>query len=196
MTPIKFIGLGFSNPLWADLCNYFTDTYSDYIDKFKCREMGLPAYVETDLHCTLMYNESYQFGKNYTEVHLRFGNATKDVFNRLVETKELVLPELVIDTFDNADARVLKINLDQCNMYEDMKELHNYFNSLAINQGEHPQYHAHFTISYLSPNTSDEEIHKIIDDLKTRFGSQLLNFKLQTLMVSNRDEGVNETIDL
>lgn len=162
MIKVDFIGLMLSNPNHKELLDLIRKQYFEYINIPKCTEQGLLMGVELEAHVTLAYNKTFTKGPNWyywlTTVKLR------DLYKKISTAGKLVIPEVVIDTFDNEDSRVLKINVSNCNIMDVMRSYFEQIDETASERSVHQHYDPHITLTYLNPNTPDS----VIEDLKSK----------------------------
>lgn len=196
MKTLNFVGLKLYNEEWTKLCNFIADEYRDLISIEKCQENNLVRFCEYESHITIMYNDSYKYGPNTTEIKLLIDNAVKSNFKNLTETHKVTLPKIVIDTFDNTDARILKLNALSISCYEDCKAIHDYLESNCEHPSDYVDYNPHLTLTYLRPDVSNEEIQDLIEDIRANcdIDQLLTQFEVEGLMLSNRDEDISKLI--
>lgn len=196
MKTLNFVGLKLYNEHWTKLCNFIADEHRDLISMDKCQENNLARFCEFETHITLMYNDSYKYGPNVTEIKLLIDNAVKLNFKHLTETHKVTLPKVIIDTFDNPDAQILKLNALNISCYEDCKAIHDYLESNCEHPSDYVDYNPHLTLTYLRPDISDEEIQDLIEDIKVNcdVDEVLTQFEVEGLMLSNRDEEISKII--
>lgn len=189
MNKLEFIGLKFDNPVWNEIGLLIKDKYSPYINFDKCIEMGFPNGFESECHCTLLYNKTYNYGPNFTFTKLKFGSEFRNEFNKLINksgyNKELILNPVIIDTFDNEDSRVIKINLENSNMYPEMKSIHSELEKLCEEPSTYSDYKAHLTLTYFKSDTSDDVIEILKSELFEFYKDYLFKFNLKSLMFSS-----------
>lgn len=160
MDKYTYVGLHFNFPRWASVGNYLTFNYVDYIDMAKCTESDLPSGYERDPHCTILYNDSEIKGPNYMSYLMAVERY--EVLKALSE-KVLILDPLIIDTFRNPDATVLKLNLHFSNLEAILCNLNeNLCSRLGISNSR--EYHPHITLTYLNHDTPDQVIDEIISN--------------------------------
>lgn len=181
MKYINFIGLYFENPNWGALGRLMISKYSEYIDFAKCSENDLVDGYESECHCTVVYNNDLLIGFNEAVYTLLI--KYRDLYNKLKERKELQLPKLTINTFDNEDSRVLKIDITESNLYPILKQ---YNSEILEEEGlEVKQYRPHLTITYLKKDTPDDVIDKIRKDIVDR---DYLTYKISNFMISSKKD--------
>lgn len=189
MTNIKFIGIVFNNDYWNTLGTEFVKNFEKFINIKKCSELGLVEFFEYECHCTLMYNDSYMYGPNYTYVNLKVNRDLSYLLKSIKDKNELIINDLIIDTFDNEDSRVLKINLSNCNLISELTKIHDYLMNDCENSGNYVNYNPHLTLTYLNPDVSDSDINNMKSWIINSFKDKLLNYKISTILMSNLDKG-------
>jgi hypothetical protein len=169
MDKYTFIGLNFNTPRWSVIGNYTKSNMLDYINFDKCMDMGLKNGFEDECHCTLLFSNIYTKGVNWIVYYLvhHCSDQIKQLFNTKFELKDPI-----IDTFDNEDSRVLKINLTNCNLYPIMKSINDSLKEV-LGGGNYDGYSPHMTITYLKPDTPDDVIHEFRDNFKLKWLSDI-----------------------
>lgn len=135
------------------------------VNRELCIDYGLNWLCETNPHITLL-GEVMNVSNNETYRQLKYSD--DKVFKRFkkkCEEEGLTFPELIIDTFDNDNARVLKINCSNCNLYNELSEVHELLKSKLENEEKFDKYEPHITLTYLRPDASDNEVNKIKTEL-------------------------------
>lgn len=164
-----FIGLIFSAPRWNAIGNYVKSNMLNYINLNKCIDNGLKNGFENECHCTLLYSNIYTRGVNWIVYYLI--HHCKDQIKQLFNTK-FELKDPIIDTFDNEDSRVLKINLTNCNLYPIMRSINDKLKEV-LDGGDFIGYNPHMTITYLKPNTPDDVISEFRSNFKLEWLSNI-----------------------
>lgn len=182
MKGVNFIGIELNNPNWGSICRLITSKLSDWIAFDKLNENNWSGLFEIETHITLVYSpENLPIGPNYTDVLLKI--ISRDYYNQLRSDLTLNLNDVVIDTFNNTDAKVLKINVESSDKYELLK---NYRDHL-ITKLDLPNYdyNPHITITYLKPDTPDSLINEVISEVPK---SNLRLFNMTNFIISNKED--------
>lgn len=163
---IRCIMLGLENASFVPMLKNAILNNLDIVNQDYCLENGYTMMCETEPHVTLFYGFT-EMGENLAYSYLKIKN--REAYKELKQIRDqegLVLPEVIIDTFDNEDNRVLKINLENSNLMQALNKYYQFFRECP-NDSEHngPDYHPHITLTYLKPDTTDEQIQKLIESI-------------------------------
>jgi hypothetical protein len=178
----KFIGLALSNPNWNRLCSLVTRRHEDWIELSKCGSFE-GNFFEPDPHITLYYNEDCIKGPNY--LYWTTTCYCKAQYEAIKGYESILLLDPYIDTFNNDDARVLKVNVlaSNCNAKNIITSWHDKIQE-KLPPDNYPTYHPHITVTYLKPDTPDSVINKIVEELQT----EKLEFKPTEILIGGGED--------
>lgn len=160
---VSCVMIGLSNPHLQITGKKVVTNFFDWINTEKCIENGLINMYENEPHITLLYGLDPGVGENMMYHFLKIKN--RDLYNQLRKESMIALPEVVIDTFDNEDAKVLKINFDNSPNYEILKAYSDQLKESFPNTWQYDDYHPHATITYLKPETPQSVVDKIVKSI-------------------------------
>lgn len=131
-----------------------------------CLKYNMNWYCETFPHITLL-GDVKNVSNNKVFRELKYSD--NELFKKFKKKCQegLYFPEIVIDTFDNENSRVLKINCENCNIREELEEIHTLLKDNIENEETYNVYQPHITITYLRPDVTDTEVESIIKDLNS-----------------------------
>lgn len=167
MNNIEFVMLGLDNPKETQTLKAWTFNNLDYVNQEKCLDANLKWYCEDSPHITIAAKLLNQSSNDiFRTLKYSKPDIWKEFRDKVVKKKIfLTFPELLVDTFNNEDCIVLKINCINCNYYTDLVNLHKLFDNKP-NQSEHTQYQPHITLTYLKKSTPLKVIENMINELK------------------------------
>lgn len=174
--------LGLLNSGLLPIHNALLNDYSQFINLDKVKECGWKSLVESDPHITLIYGLNPGVGYNTLYHTLKIKNRAEHL--KIKAGNILHLSNPIINTFDNEDAKVLKIDFNQCDQYED---LNNMMKKLALlpNTWQYlDDYNPHLTLTYLKPDAPDS----IAQDLTNRFSHLIMEFPITEYIISSNDD--------
>jgi 2'-5' RNA ligase len=148
---VKCAMLELHNPCWQSKLIDFVDKYEDAINEEKCDEEGLYSLYENECHVTLLY------GLAATKIQCL--RALKDRGPSLVKLSKsnVTVSPIVINTFDDDEFRVLKLDLSECSAIKELTDCWKALKGLP-NDSKFDEYSPHITITYLKPTVTDDEI--------------------------------------
>lgn len=169
---VKTVMLMVDNPSLIKVGKSISSKYFDYIEVQKCIDNGMINLYESEPHITLLYGFEPMIGENTMYHILKIQN--RELYRQLRSNTKLTLPEVVIDTFDNPDSRVLKINTNNSNIFS---ILNGYYQNLITypntrTKSDDGQFHSHLTLTYLKPDTPDS----IIQEIKETYESEIIPY--------------------
>lgn len=182
MININYIGLNLKNQYHTQLLDMIRNEYFQYIDIPVCTKYGLSTGVEINSHVTLAYNNTLSKGPNWYYWMLTIRE--RNTFNKLKVVNKLKVPEVIINTFEQEQYRVLKIDIRNCNICEELRTLHECIEDTAGEKSRFTEYLPHITLTYLKKDTPDE----VLVDLKSKV--ILNNYKewnIDSLQISSVD---------
>lgn len=178
----NFIGIEVSNPHWSQLGNKVKSELLDWIEFSKLDQFNTGSIYETQPHITLIYNESLNKGPNWLHWFMTVKN--RDLYKQLVSIDSLSIKDVTIDTFDNPDSKVLKINCLDSNIIDICREYHDRLDEIALERSKYNIYRPHLTITYLKPDTPDS----VIEDFKSKIVlKNYTEFKLENILITDTD---------
>lgn len=180
---LELSNLDFIRNLKTIVFNHF-----DIINKELCLKYNLNWYCDTNPHITLL-GEIPEVSNNEVYRKLKYSDEKVFVdFKKKCSNGVITFPELIIDTFDNDNSRVLKINCKNCNIYSELTEIHNLLKSSVPNDEKYKDYSPHITLTYLKPDTSDSDI----EDIKSALlGSLPKNFNIESIALSDKQRNID-----
>lgn len=178
-----------TNPVLPQIGKSLVNGYFDYIDTAVCIDQGFDKFYVTDPHVTLIYDLE-PIGENMMYHILKMEN--RDLYNKLKSDKLMVLDEVVFDTFDNGDYRVLKVNLTNSNKYELLKEYSQRLTKYPNDWKYGDPYSPHLTLTYLKKDTPDS----VIEDMNNKLAGNSLKVLEMTNFVLSAGEGQRSKIPI
>lgn len=175
--------LGITNPILPRLYMKITNDYSKYINLSKVAESRWKGLVEDTPHITLFYGLNPGLGRHKLYFNLIFN--WREYYLGLA-TKKIELMHPKIDTFDNEDCRVLKINFDSCDKFACLEGINEKLSGYP-NTNVYKEYEPHCTLTYLNQDAPDS----IMEELNDEFSKYLTNFSITEFILSSDDETVS-----
>lgn len=156
-----FVGITVYNSEWESACKRMKN-YLEYVEIPKLVEISSKELFDDNPYVTLIYKTGISKGPNWLSWFTRIKN--RDLFNDLKSNPTFTLQNPIIDTFDNPDSRVLKLNIidSGCNRFPLFEDYHNAFIEY-FGEDKYGGYQPHITLTYLRPDTPDS----IIEDIKS-----------------------------
>lgn len=177
--------LSLNNPLLNLVHNEIISKYINYISQDQTSSCGFKGLVESDPHVTLIYDLDPGVGRNKLYHLIKIQH--RDEYNAIRKLQFLTIDNPIINTFDNEDYRVVKVDLMNCNEYQVLRNMSDKLMELPNNfsyGGD--KYHPHLTLTYLKPDAPDF----IIDELNNKFSKLLNRFLVKEFIISG-SEGDN-----
>lgn len=156
--------------------------YSQFVNLEKIKECGWKSLVENDPHVTLIYGLTPGVGYNTLYHTLKIKNRAEHL--KLKAGRVLHLTNPVIDTFNNEDAKVLKINFNGCTEYEDLKAMMTKLAEIPNDWQYLDNYNPHLTLTYLNPDAPDS----IAQSLTEKYAPLLSEFTITGYIISSDDD--------
>jgi len=160
------------------------NNYSQYINLDKVKDCGWKSLVETDPHITLIYGLTPGVGYNTLYHILKIKNRSE--YLSIKKGTQIHLSNPVINTFDNEDSKVLKIDFNNCDIYDNLNNMMLKLNELPNTWSYSKDYNPHLTLTYLNPDAPEY----IAEKLTEKFSPMLMNFTITGYMISS-DEDTN-----
>lgn len=187
---VNCVMIGLENPSFITQVRNAIYSHLDLVNKEKCESQGMNQLFEDEPHITLFYGMD-NLGENMCYHILKIKN--RDNYYKLKGENALVLPEVIIDTFDNEDVRVLKINLSNSNIISILSQYHDSFKEYSNGQGlNQDSYNPHITLTYLKPEVTDDQIRTIIELLDL----EKLKVFLYKKFIMSSDSGEKSYVDI
>lgn len=177
MDSVKCVLLNLFNESLKGQLSRVINNNLDLVNKSTCEENGWTSYYEESPHVTLFYGLE-NLGKYKAEHLIKMKNWY--TFNKFRENK-LELPRVIIDTFDNEENRVLKINLSNCNLVSELSHYYSEFSSYSDPNNKFISYNPHLTFTYLKPDVTDEQLERLIEQFDL---SKLTTFTPEKFTIS------------
>lgn len=174
--------LGLSSSGLLPLHNALLNEYSQFINLDKVKECGWKSLIESEPHVTLIYGLTPGVGYNTLYHTLKIKNRTEHL--KIKTGRILHLNDPVINTFDNEDAKVLKVDFNKCDQYEDLNNMMRKLSEIPNEWQYLNDYNPHLTLTYLKPDAPD----KIAKDLTERFSHLINDFTVTGYIISSDDE--------
>lgn len=180
---VKTVMLEISHPQFTKKCKDLVSEYSEFIDAEKCDSMGFQFLYEDEPHVTLLHGLNPEVGENFLYHYLKLQN--RNLYKVLKSDSMFKLTELNINTFQNDDSVVLKIDLSSCDKLEILKDYNEKLKEFPHDESQW-EYTPHLTITYLKSSTPNEVIVKMIEMFREDF---LPSFEVKGFLLSNSSEG-------
>lgn len=175
---VNFICLLVENSYFGEVTKMIKNEFFDYIDIPYCTEQGLLHGFETEPHITLWYGDGLNNGINWFDWFMEIKN--RDLMKAV---KSINCKDCLIDTFDNPESRVLKINVSGSKEYEILYKLNKAIEGVSTIPSE-KEYNPHITLTYLKTDTPDE----VLEQIKSKIVlTNLRNFSVTGLKIANSD---------
>lgn len=174
--------LGMMSSGLAPIHHKILNDYSKYINLDKVKSNGWKSLVELDPHVTLIYGLTPGIGYNTLYHTLKIKNRAEHL--KLKKGTPVHLSNPVINTFDNDDAKVLKIDFNECDAYDTMNSMMHKLAEFPNNWEYLDDYNPHLTLTYLNPDAPDS----IAEELTNQFHSLLSEFITTGYIISSDDE--------
>lgn len=182
MSDINFIGLRLTNDNWDQLGSAVKFQLFDWINIIKCTENKLPSLFEKELHCTIIYDKlGIGLGKNMTDYYMRI--KYRDLFNQLRNNRVIKLNTVEFNTFNNEDAKVLKIDFTNSEVTSILKQ---YRDNLVrdLDLKLESDYRPHLTLTYLKPDTPNKVIDEFINNIDL---SKYMYYNIDSFIISESE---------
>lgn len=153
---VKHVLVELANPLYAQISNNIVNGYFEYIDTSICIDHGVDRFY-ADPYVTVIHDIK-PLGHNLMYHILKIEN--RDLYKDLKSNKLLKVDDIKLDTIDKEDYKVLRINLDECDRYELLKNYHDRLQKYAEVKSDEP-YSVNMNITYLKKDTPEHVIREM-----------------------------------
>jgi hypothetical protein len=158
---VKTIRLNILSPNITNLRKQIIDKYFDYINIEDCIKHGIITDRLPELYINLLDEFDLQLSEHKIYHILKIKN--RNLYKQLSSNTKIIIPEVIIGITNNENSKVLKLNINNSNVYKLLNEYHiqlkNELNTTKDSNDS--EFYGYITLVSLKSNTPDEIVQKI-----------------------------------
>jgi len=159
---IKTIKIKVENPSICNVRRFLIDEYLDYVNIEECVNNEMVSNYDAQPYILLFDGFDPPIDDRTTYHTLKIKN--RDIYKQLRSDTKLILPEIILDKVNLDNSILLRIDINNCNLYGVLCEYHNRLREYpnTYKESDDKQFRGYIDLIYLKSNTPDDIIQQII----------------------------------